>query len=437
MSQGNKLGKRRPVAVGLVLGLAAFVLFAIRLGQPGALNFDESHYVPAARAILELERNTNPEHPLFAKIMIAGGMYVLGDQPVGWRIASVLAGVICIIGVYGVAMSLLRSVAAAAFAAVLTMANHLVFIHARIAMLDIFMAGFFLLGLAFYFSSMRAEARRTHRMLLAAGVCFGLAMASKWAAIPYVFFVGAGFVFIKVWAAVLAGAGGPLSIGLHRLSNPWPRVSALGGGCLLTIAALATYFATFTPAFFFEQNPLTFSDVISSQFDMLSRQSQRLAAHTYQSDWWQWPYIGRAIWYFYEPIGGVQRGVVLIGNPVIMFGGLVAVAYCLVMGARERSVSLLMCGGLFVLSYVVWPIMPKKIGFYYYYLTPAIMLSFALAGMALDMVRRFPSFWSKAIVGVYGAACLAIFAYFYPIISAMPLDGDYAFLRWAWFDTWR
>jgi hypothetical protein len=31
----------------------------------------------------------------------------------------------------------------------------------------------------------------------------------------------------------------------------------------------------------------------------------------------------------------------------------------------------------------------------------------------------------------------ALFAYFWPVLSAAPLDGRDAFQRWTWLDSWR
>ena len=75
----------RPLLLALLIGVAAEALFAFHLGRPSRLMFDEVHYVPAARILLALEGPTNVEHPLLGKALIAGGMWLFGDNVIGWR----------------------------------------------------------------------------------------------------------------------------------------------------------------------------------------------------------------------------------------------------------------------------------------------------------------------------------------------------------------
>ena len=55
----------------MLLALVAQALFTWRLGTPATMVFDEIHYVPAARALIELSGPVNIEHPLFGKTLIA------------------------------------------------------------------------------------------------------------------------------------------------------------------------------------------------------------------------------------------------------------------------------------------------------------------------------------------------------------------------------
>ena len=95
---------------------------------------------------------------------------------------------------------------------------------------------------------------------------------------------------------------------------------------------MAVYFVTFTPAFFYHFEPLTLSKLLPFQSKMYFEQTQVLQPHPYQSSWWTWPLDIRPIWYLYEPVDGAVRSILMLGNPVVMWGGLIAVLACLYAG---------------------------------------------------------------------------------------------------------
>ena len=201
---------------------------------------------------------------------------------------------------------------------------------------------------------------------------------------------------------------------------------------ILGAVSIATYLATFAPAFFYAHDPLTWRGLLPFQLRMYHEQTEILPPHTYQSSWWTWPLDIRPIWYLYERVDGAQRGILMIGNPAVIWGGLLAVAACLYGWWRDMSWRLLGIACLWLGSYVIWIIIPKSLGFYYYYYPSSIILSLAVAG-ALDHFR-----WLRKHHADEWFTILAIglFAYFYPIISAEPLAGAQSFQHWMWLPTW-
>ena len=86
-----------PLVVSLALGAVFALLCAARLTTLQAPFFDEVHYLPAAREMLAGGDYINKEHPLLGKSIIAAGIALFGDTPLGWRIFPLLAGVITLI----------------------------------------------------------------------------------------------------------------------------------------------------------------------------------------------------------------------------------------------------------------------------------------------------------------------------------------------------
>ena len=404
---------RRPWLAPLGLALIAQALFSFRLGTPGIFVFDEVHYVPAARRMLELAGPANVEHPLFGKVLIALGMALAGDNPVGWRIMSTFAGTATVIAVWGIVRLLTGRERPALLAGAIALTGQTIFVQARIAMLDTFMAALLAGGLALLLWALKSARWRWAKWLGGAAL-IGLAIGTKWAALPYLGFAGLGLIVLR-W---------------HRPRDPtlptFPALIALG------LVAGVAYVATFIPATLYATEPLNLLRLPQYHANMFALQTQVLPNHTYQSNWWTWPLMIRPIWYLYEPVDGVQRGVWLIANPVVAWGGLVAVAYCLWRGFRTRSLTLLAAGGLWLASLAMWAAIPKSLGFYYYYYPSTIWLVVAL-GVALD--RADPG-GAKRWDEWYVTACLGMFAYFWPVLSAAPLNGPGAFHRWTWFTSW-
>lgn len=150
----------------LYLFIISAVLRLIWLDRPsGLLIFDETYYVNVARILLRLPQqpnvwpnatpgidSVNQEHPLLAKLMIALSMGVLGDNAWGWRIPSVIFGLLSIFVLYLLLKKASRSPLIALLGTFVFSFDTLVFVHSRIATLDIFVLGFMLLGFYWYFS---------------------------------------------------------------------------------------------------------------------------------------------------------------------------------------------------------------------------------------------------------------------------------------------
>ena len=133
---------------------------------PGLLIFDESYYVNVARIILRLPQqpnvfpnaipgidSVNQEHPLLAKLLIALSMSIIGDNGWGWRIPSVVFGLLSIFVLYLLLKKTAKNPLIALMGTFLFSFDTLVFVHSRIATLDIFVLGFMLLGFYWYFSN--------------------------------------------------------------------------------------------------------------------------------------------------------------------------------------------------------------------------------------------------------------------------------------------
>ncbi|MBD2841399.1 phospholipid carrier-dependent glycosyltransferase [Erythrobacter rubeus] len=418
--------------VAISLGFAA--LGAIRLTIPGAPYFDEVHYLPAAREILAIwgdgGRYINREHPLLAKELIAVGMAIFGDNPLGWRIMPLLAGTVTVFaGMRALWHASHERFATAAFGILLVTGFH-VFVHARIAMLDIFMAAFIALA-AWQFAAAIREPERGRLRLALTGVALGCAMASKWNAVPIAMAPGVAFFAARLSA-------GRRRLLMSKRGIPVPGISLAEAFVWLGALPLLVYALTFAPGYWmgdrFHPSPLAEGGLIAFQREMLDLQRQVLAPHSYQSSWQQWVLNTRGIWYLYEFTDNAQRGVLLIGNPLTMLLGLPALAWCLVRGAHRRDWSRLAVVAAYCASLGLWLIAPKPVQFYYHYFLPSCFLLAALALALSDIHRSAQHRWISYVV-LAGSAL--VFAVFFTILSAGELEGPMSFAKWTWIEGWR
>src|SRR5215471_4466394 len=158
-----------PMPAGAFWGWAGPLLVTVfgavlrfnRLGDPHAVIFDETYYVPDALGILRfgVEHNYvskrdalmlhgDPHvfthggefvvHPPFGKVLIAGGEWLFGLSPFGWRFASAVVGSLSILLLARIARRMTRSTLLGCFAGLLLALDGLEFVMSRTALLDIF-----------------------------------------------------------------------------------------------------------------------------------------------------------------------------------------------------------------------------------------------------------------------------------------------------------
>ena len=167
--------------IAVILFLVAHFALLVGVTTPEKFYFDEVHYVPAARQMLEPvmpQPMLNPMHPPLAKQLIALSIRAFGDEPLGWRYPGVLFGSLAIVAMYLCGLALFAAHGPAIAAALLAFFNQMLFVQSRIAMLDIFALTFSLFAIAAFMHGFRQA--RPHLWFALAGLGFGLSAACKW-----------------------------------------------------------------------------------------------------------------------------------------------------------------------------------------------------------------------------------------------------------------
>ena len=420
-----RLGQRDPWLLSGLIALGFMALCAWYIWVPSKIVFDELHYTRALRHLIALDKPFNREHPMVGKEMLAASVLLFGDNPIGWRAFSVLAGGITLLSAMRATWWASLSRASTILAGLLLASGFMLFVISRIAMLDPFMLVFAWLALWALAWALR-HPRGGRPALIWAGLCMGLSFGSKWNVAPLLVLPLLTFAVVR-----LRNAGWR---GLWRSrAAPLPGISLPEAVLWLAILPLVTYFASFWPAYLLHEKPTTFSQIFQYQADMLRLQDSVVKPHNYMSRWWQWVLNLRPIWFFYQNWDGAQRGILMIGNPFTMLAGLPALAVCLYRGVFRGDRAMLAAFAGWFATLIMWVVSPKPVQFFYHYLLPQTFLLIALAlvlGRWWDRGEKWPAI-ATTIVSV------GLFAWFYPILSAQPLWSKGAFAFWMWSPTWR
>ena len=387
----------------LVLAVAAGVrLWA--LGLPDRLVGDEVYYIHDARAYLVRLPPMDPSpddpvhiddemswmHPPMGKLLIAAGIALTGNIPVGWRVASALFGIAAVWLVYQIGLSLWRSPWWAGLAGLLLALDGLSIVQSRAGMLDVFVPTF-ILGAAYCLIRNQLDAPPLEvgwverlfgsRWILGAGLCLGGAVATKWSG-----FYALGPAFLI--SVVIAVRSAPT--GWRERARAVLRI-ALG----LIVVPAVVYLASYTELFVQHgPDPRTF---IALQAAMVRFHAGLEVDHPQASRAQTWPVLAHPfMWYRLpdrdSPGPGWDAEVLGVGNPALWWGWLALLPVLLWSVVWRRDIVGALILGAYLFMWVPWLFVPRTE--YMYYMLPAVPFM-ALGSCAA--LRALPGRWGTRV----------------------------------------
>ena len=362
-------------------------------------------------------KNINWEHPPLGKYVIGWSISLFGDSPIGWRVASTIAGTLTLAGMGVLGFLWFGTNASVAWIMLVTLFNHFLYVQSRIAMLDTFMFAAMLWSMIFFWKAglSKISVQKKTIALYASGVLLGIAISFKW------------FAVVLFLPFLLTQLGSHL----FKWSEARKEVSILHVGLALGLVPVLVYFSTFLPLLSLQAENYHFSDLFRMQKLIYEGQKRVVSSHPYMSSWTGWLIPIRPIWYAFDkegPGGAIVRGVFLVGNPLVMWSGLIALLVCFWDSLHAKNTISRWIVGLFLLFWLSWAIIPRKIVFYYYYYPAAMMLTFSMA-------HFFSRFKLNRMRWVYLGAVMFLFLWFFPVLSGMPIPTE-SFRQWMWLDSW-
>ncbi len=432
--------------------VVAATLRFVSLSEPTRLYFDEVYYANDARSMLDTGVEVDrPAHPPLGKWLIAAGIAVIGFEPLGWRVASAVAGTLTVLVTYLAAFQLFRRRWLAALASLLVAVDGLALTMSRIAMLDVFLGLFVVTGFWLVVLALDRPGR-TGPTLALAGVAFGLGVATKWS------------------GALAAGAALAVVVGRqlwdlrreHAGARELARRVGVSAMCLLglpTAVYVLSYAGWFTnyqasdagrdrcPQGGCEVGMAERARVWwEEQLELVDYHQRLPTTHPYRSSPTTWPLMTRPVLYYFErcttgqesagepcAVGvGNRAKIVGVGNPVVWWTALLAylvVAWSALVRRRRSALVLL----VFLLGqYLPW-LLTGKDG-YFFYATP--LVPFVAMSVAYLSAQAAASPRWRWFPGVIAALAVVASVYFLPIWSGVDLPKSGLDTR-MWLDTWR
>jgi len=376
---------------------------------PGSLIFDEKYYVNVARIILGrphdpdvypdavLGVDPNHEHPPLAKLIIAFSMFVFGDNAYGFRLPSVIAGTVSIFIFYLLMKKMSKSRTLALVSSLLLSFDNLIFVHSRIATLDIFMLAFMLIGFYFYF---------TKRTFLSAAA-LSLSTLSK---------IGGAYGFATILVYHLLKE--PDKSELVEDRSKWRvKLEWLEKFGLAYVACFMVLLTILDRVWGGYGNPLEHLSFIYSYTLALSRP----LLSGIESYPWQWlmnevkiPYLTVAeSVYADHTLVSTYVSIAFVGamNPFILFFTIPSIAYMAYLYGLKRDNSALFVLVWFCCTYLPFypmSIIGHRISYIFYFLNTIPSVCAATTSLILD--QRPP----KILIGIYLIAVIVGFVLLFP-----------------------
>lgn len=409
-----------PLLASLLFAIGGLAFLLIGIGRPSFLYYDEPYFVPEARAFIQGIPNPHPACPPLAKpplgkLIMAVGMKLAGDNPLGWRIAGAVCGSLTLAAIYLWSFFLLGDSGLACVAATLALFNNFWYVMSRVGMMDAFLLVFLMWSLVAYTVALTCHISAGLRRFLfvSSGALLGLAGACKWNAIDTL------AVFFLVSFA-LRQAGGYL----NRDSSLWRyarNLREIGAPTMLLgllVTPVLAYCLTFLPLCLLIHRPFTLHELLAMNAFIWKFNSTTISNRAITSAWYTWPlnlHPQRALSY-------------LLGNPVVTWGGLLALASCVrrfwkTAGFAEGLVLL-----FFFSNYLQWAVTPEK-GIFYYYYYPSVMLLGVAIAVAL---RHLPyRLFGVRISFLVLVAAIVVFVWCYPRMANLQAPWDCALGCWS------
>lgn len=416
----KKIFSRKKARVVLItLLLFSFFIRILNLSRPPQHIFDEVYYAFTANAYLRGEKQAyiwwsqapkgfsyDLMHPPLAKLIMAGGIFLFGNNSFGWRISSAIFGTLACFALYLLTKAIFKKEKIALYSLLLFSLDGLVFVQSRIGMLDIFLTTFLLFSFYFLIKFLK-EASNPN--LLLTTVFLGLAFACKWTA-----------VFLGILISLL----------ILKKSASLGKKNVLRICCFFILIPGLIYLLSYSQFFLLGFN---FEDFLKNHQEAIKQHLNLDTSHDYASFWWSWPLLLRPVWYYVNYQNDSIANIYALGNPLIWWPAIFSFLLFLISQLKKKisliSLSVILA---FFIQWLPYAFKPSRVAFLFYFLPALPFLIIPLAWL-LDYLENKKE---QSLVFLYLALIGLSFLFFYPHLTGLPIPKSLDHFYY-WLPSWK
>jgi len=417
--------------------------------------FDEVYHPRAGYEFLHGLRVFETTHPNMGQNFKALSMAIFGPTPFGWRLPGTLAGVLMVPLLYAFARLLFKSNNWGLFAATLFTFDFMHFAQTRLATIDsyvvLFIIAMYFFMYRFIHGIERDDLKKKLWILALCGISTGFAIATKWQGIyaliglPIVFFPALYRLYLK-----------------DRKQATTIFYSCFGFFIAIPLLIYIVSFIPFVNAGVSIGNVGGLRAIWDNNVSMWDYHSYGVlgAEHPFSSAWWEWPLNLRPLLlYANHTADGLRSSMATFGNPVLWWTGIAAMVYFIwyfftnltpgefveymrkpaftrrrlvTFKGFDRDVGFLLVA--FAAQYLPW-VGITRLTWVYHYFPSVPFLTLIVAWVFKQAIDRRPK-WKPWAIG-FACVCVALFALFYPVLSAVPMNPEFVQRYLQWLPRWQ
>ncbi|OHB18014.1 MAG: hypothetical protein A2913_00430 [Parcubacteria group bacterium RIFCSPLOWO2_01_FULL_40_65] len=430
---------KKYILIILALSLVTHFVF---FSYPAETVFDEVHFGKFISSYFTGEYFFDI-HPPLGKLMIAGVAKISGFQPgfsfqtIGqdysdnsykWlRFLPKLAGALLPVVIFLIALKLGLSQKSAFLAGLLIVFENSLLVQSRLILLDAFLLLFGFSAILFFLKFRSSNS--TYHLLIS--TFFAVSAASiKWT----------GFTFLAIII---------LFYSINWLKSKNKIKLAFNGLIFLIVVPFIIYFLIFIihfslldkagPGLAFHppnfQRMNIFEKFTELNSELYQSNTRLTASHPYSSEWYQWPFMTRSIYYWNDSTNSSQSEakIYLLGNPLIWWLTTVIIVYSIIYFRKYFMLDT---------KYLILPIsyllnlLPfifiGRVMFLYHYFTSLIFAILILAYVLdkSDFARKKTAF-NAILIG-----SIILFLFFSPLTYGFQIP-DWYYKMTVWMPSWR